>query len=77
MSLLKSVYNLIGLPNFLFDLFCPGLSAQGVVALKNEAVFPEFAFLETVHCPRIIAVFAGPYCASVGLSLSPFRIPLC
>ena len=42
-------------------LFLFLLSAQGVVALKNDALFPELHLLDTLHCPIIIAVFEGPY----------------
>jgi hypothetical protein len=48
------------------DLFLAVFSGQGVVAVKNGALFMEFDLLETVHCPRIMAVFDGPYCAKVG-----------
>jgi hypothetical protein len=38
-------------------------------------LFIEFDLLETVHCPRIMAVFDGSYCAKVGLLFNPFLTP--
>ena len=43
------------------DLFLVVLSGHGVVAEKKLALLEEFDLLEMVHCPSIIAVFAGPY----------------
>ena len=62
---------------FKLHLFLTVLSAQGTDALKNDALFPELLLLDTLHCPKIIAVFDGPYCLSVGLAFKPFRMPLC
>lgn len=46
-------------------MFLRVLSAQGVVAEKKVAFRLELDLLDPVHCPRIIAAFDGPYCASV------------
>lgn len=45
--------------------------------MKNEALLLELDLLDTVHCPKIIAVFDGPYWAKVGLVFKPFLIPRC
>ena len=53
------------------------LSGHGVVAEKKLALLEELDLLETVHCPSMMAVFAGPYWARVGLVFIPFLNPLC
>ena len=53
------------------------LSGHGVVAEKKLALLEELDLLETVHCPSMMAVFAGPYWARVGLVFIPFLKPLC
>lgn len=52
-------------------------SGHGVVAVKKLALFEELDLFETVHCPNIMAVFAGPYWATVGFVFIPFLKPLC
>lgn len=52
-------------------------SGQSVVEVKKDALLVELDLLATVHCPRIIAVLDGPYCAKVGLLFSPFLTPRC
>lgn len=70
-------YNRIPLLADLLDLFLTVLSAQGVVAAKNEAFWLELDLLDTVRCPKIIAVLDGPYWARVGLVFKPFLTPRC
>ena len=53
------------------------LSGHGVVAEKKLALLEELDLLETVHCPSMMAVFAGLYWASDGLVFIPFLKPLC
>lgn len=52
-------------------------NGHGVVAVKKLALFEELDLFETVHCPSIMAVFAGPYWATVGFVFIPFLKPLC
>ena len=53
------------------------LSGHGVVVEKKLALLEELDLLETVHCSSMMAVFAGPYLARVGLVFIPFLKPLC
>lgn len=70
-------HNRIPLLKALWDLFLVIFIGQGVVAVKKDALLVELDLLDTVHCPRIIAVLDGPYCAKVGLLFSPFLTPRC
>jgi hypothetical protein len=55
-SRIESLNNTLKFFNFLTVL-----SAQGTDALKNDALFPELLLLDTLYCPKMIAVFDGPY----------------
>ena len=44
---------------------------------ENVAAFLAFALLDTIFCPRMMALFAGSYCKSVEMVLFPFLVPRC